>query len=53
MYDLKTKLCEITGLYDFTLQPAAGAHGEYTGLLIIKAYHEKRGDTKRTKNYSS
>ncbi|HID0879666.1 TPA: aminomethyl-transferring glycine dehydrogenase subunit GcvPB [Clostridium botulinum] len=49
MYDLKTKLCEITGLYDFTLQPAAGAHGEYTGLLIIKAYHEKRGDTKRTK----
>ncbi|WP_434302240.1 aminomethyl-transferring glycine dehydrogenase subunit GcvPB [Clostridium botulinum] len=49
MYDLKTRLCEITGLYDFTLQPAAGAHGEYTGLLIIKAYHEKRGDTKRTK----
>lgn len=49
MYDLKGKLCEITGLDDFTLQPAAGAHGEYTGLLIIKAYHEKRGDTKRTK----
>ncbi|WP_434293434.1 aminomethyl-transferring glycine dehydrogenase subunit GcvPB [Clostridium botulinum] len=49
MYDLKTKLCEITGLDDFTLQPAAGAHGEYTGLLVIKAYHEKRGDTKRTK----
>ncbi|ENK0556619.1 glycine dehydrogenase (aminomethyl-transferring) [Clostridium sporogenes] len=49
MYDLKTRLCEITGLDDFTLQPAAGAHGEYTGLLIIKAYHEKRGDTKRTK----
>ncbi|NFM44863.1 glycine dehydrogenase subunit 2 [Clostridium botulinum] len=49
MYDLKTRLCEITGLYDFTLQPAAGAHGEYTGLLVIKAYHEKRGDTKRTK----
>ncbi|EJP6473020.1 aminomethyl-transferring glycine dehydrogenase subunit GcvPB [Clostridium botulinum] len=49
MYDLKGKLCEITGLDDFTLQPAAGAHGEYTGLLIIKAYHKKRGDTKRTK----
>lgn len=49
MYDLKGKLCEITGLDDFTLQPAAGAHGEYTGLLIIKTYHEKRGDTKRTK----
>lgn len=49
MYDLKTRLCEITGLDDFTLQPAAGAHGEYTGLLVIKAYHKKRGDTKRTK----
>ncbi|APH17076.1 glycine cleavage system P-family protein [Clostridium sporogenes] len=49
MYDLKVRLCEITGLDDFTLQPAAGAHGEYTGLLVIKAYHEKRGDTKRTK----
>ncbi|MDU1320661.1 MAG: aminomethyl-transferring glycine dehydrogenase subunit GcvPB [Clostridium botulinum] len=49
MYDLEGKLCEITGLDDFTLQPAAGAHGEYTGLLVIKAYHEKRGDTKRTK----
>ncbi|WP_434303715.1 aminomethyl-transferring glycine dehydrogenase subunit GcvPB [Clostridium botulinum] len=49
MYDLKVKLCEITGLDDFTLQPAAGAHGEYTGLLVIKAHHEKRGDTKRTK----
>ena len=49
MYDLKVRLCEITGLDDFTLQPAAGAHGEYTGLLIIKAYHEKRGDKKRTK----
>ena len=49
MYDLKTRLCEITGLDDFTLQPAAGAHGEYTGLLVIKAYNKKRGDTKRTK----
>lgn len=49
MHDLKVKLCEVTGMDDLTLQPAAGAHGEYTGLLVIKAYHEKRGDTKRTK----
>ena len=32
-----------------TLQPAAGAHGEFTGLLLIKAYHESRNDEKRTK----
>ena len=33
----------------FTLQPAAGAHGEFTGVLLIKAYHTDRGDTARTK----
>ena len=32
-----------------TFQPAAGAHGEFTGLMLIKAYHENRGDEKRTK----
>ena len=32
-----------------TFQPAAGAHGEFTGLLLIRAYHESRGDVKRTK----
>ena len=32
-----------------TFQPAAGAHGEFTGLLLIKAYHHDRGDHKRTK----
>lgn len=42
-------LCEITGMDGMTLQPAAGAHGEFTGLLLIKAYHKSRGDTKRTK----
>lgn len=42
-------LCEITGMDDMTLQPAAGAHGEFTGLLLIKAYHKARGDEKRTK----
>ena len=42
-------LCEITGMDRMTFQPAAGAHGEFTGLLLIKAYHESRGDRKRTK----
>ncbi|WP_313186011.1 aminomethyl-transferring glycine dehydrogenase subunit GcvPB [Lacrimispora sp.] len=42
-------LCEITGMNRMTFQPAAGAHGEFTGLLLIKAYHESRGDIKRTK----
>ncbi|WP_032120583.1 aminomethyl-transferring glycine dehydrogenase subunit GcvPB [Clostridium amazonitimonense] len=49
MYNLSEDLCEITGLDAFTLQPAAGAHGELTGLMIIKAYHQHRGDAKRTK----
>ncbi len=49
MYELQEMLAEIAGLETMTLQPAAGAHGEFTGLLIIKAYHEKRGDLKRTK----
>ena len=42
-------LCEITGMDAMTLQPAAGAHGEFTGLLLIKAYHHDRGDLNRTK----
>lgn len=42
-------LCEITGMDAMTLQPAAGAHGEFTGLLLIKAYHDSRNDKKRTK----
>lgn len=41
-------LCEITGMDAVTLQPAAGAHGEFLGLLLIKAYHHSRGDTGRT-----
>jgi len=47
MYELKKLLCEITGMDDMTLQPAAGAHGELTGMLIVKAYFEDVGDTKR------
>lgn len=44
MLDLDRALCEITGMDKFTLQPSAGAHGEYTGLMIIKAYHDMRQD---------
>jgi len=47
IYELEKFLCEIFGMDAFTLQPAAGAHGELTGLLIIKAYHLSRGDSKR------
>ena len=46
---LEKLLCEITGMDAVTLQPAAGAHGEFTGLLLIKAYHRERGDAARTK----
>ncbi|WP_245399880.1 MULTISPECIES: aminomethyl-transferring glycine dehydrogenase subunit GcvPB [Bacillaceae] len=49
MYDLKEHLMEITGMDEVTLQPAAGAHGEWTGLMMIRAYHEANGDTSRTK----
>lgn len=42
-------LGEITGMDAVTVQPASGAHGEFTGMLLIKAYHESRGDTARTK----
>lgn len=49
MYDLSEMLSEITGMEKVTLQPAAGAHGELAGLMIMKAYHENRGDNKRTK----
>lgn len=49
LYTAKNLLCEITGMDDMTFEPAAGAHGEFTGLLLIKAYHDHRGDTKRTK----
>lgn len=49
MYGLDNMLSEITGMERVSLQPAAGAHGELTGLMIIKAYHESRGDNKRKK----
>lgn len=46
MYNLQELLKEITGLDGVTLQPAAGAHGEYTGIRIIYAYHKKNGKPK-------
>ncbi|KKH57486.1 hypothetical protein DU75_11765, partial [Methanosarcina mazei] len=46
---LDKQLSEISGMARSTIQPAAGAHGELTGLMIIKAYHDSRGDKKRTK----
>ncbi|MCM3665475.1 aminomethyl-transferring glycine dehydrogenase subunit GcvPB [Mesobacillus subterraneus] len=49
LYDLQEHLIEITGMDEVTLQPAAGAHGEWTGLMMIRAYHEANGDDKRTK----
>ena len=48
IYQLQEYLCEITGMHAFTTQPAAGAHGESTGIMIMKAWFEKRGE-KRTK----
>ncbi|MGE5330071.1 MAG: aminomethyl-transferring glycine dehydrogenase subunit GcvPB [Deltaproteobacteria bacterium] len=49
MYNMDKILCEITGMDRVSLQPAAGAHGELTGIMIIKAYHESQGDKKRDK----
>jgi glycine dehydrogenase subunit 2 len=49
MYQLQEWLKEISGFSAVTLQPAAGAHGELTGVLIMRAYHAARGDTKRTR----
>jgi glycine dehydrogenase subunit 2 len=49
MYDLQEHLIEITGMDEVTLQSAAGAHGEWTGLMMIRAFHEANGDFNRTK----
>ena len=48
-YNMQRALSAITGLEDFTLNPFAGAHGELTGLMVIRSWHESRGDTKRVK----
>lgn len=48
LYTLQNDLAALTGMDQVTLQPAAGAHGEWTGLMMIRAYHESRGEV-RTK----
>ncbi len=48
LYNLQELLKEVTGLSAFTLQPAAGAHGELTGILTAKAYFQARGEHQRT-----
>lgn len=48
LFTLQNDLAALTGMDQVTLQPAAGAHGEWTGLMLIRAYHESRGE-KRTK----
>ncbi len=48
-YNLQRALANIAGLAEFTLNPYAGAHGELTGLMVMRQYHILRGDTKRTK----
>jgi glycine dehydrogenase subunit 2 len=48
LFELEGLLAEISGMDAVTLQPAAGAHGELTGILMIRAYHRSRGDTART-----
>jgi glycine dehydrogenase subunit 2 len=49
LYDLQISLREITGMYEVSLQPAAGAQGEWTALMMIRAFHEANGDFDRTK----
>ncbi len=48
-YELEQFLIGMTGMDRFTLQPAAGAHGELTGMMLVHAYHESRGETTRRK----
>lgn len=48
-WELQSALSEIGGMSEFTLNPFAGAHGELTGLMVIHAYHDSRGDEKRRK----
>ena len=48
-YNLQKALANISGLYEFTLNPYAGAHGELTGLMVMRSYHMANGDIKRTK----
>ncbi|MBQ7749716.1 MAG: aminomethyl-transferring glycine dehydrogenase subunit GcvPB [Bacteroidales bacterium] len=48
-WNMERTLSEITGMSAFTFNPCAGAHGELTGLMIMRRYHELRGDSARVK----
>ncbi len=48
LWELERWLCEISGMAAATLQPAAGAHGELAGILMVRAYHRSRGDEERS-----
>jgi len=47
LYNLEKMFCEITGMNKFSFIPAAGAHGEFLGCLIMKAYHKEHGEERR------
>jgi glycine dehydrogenase subunit 2 len=47
LYNLQEELAEITGMDAVTVQPAAGAQGEWTGLMMVKAYHEQKGEDRK------
>ncbi len=49
IYELEQSLKEITGMDRFTMQPAAGAHGELTGIMLVRAYHKAKGELGRYK----
>lgn len=46
MYDTEQLLCELTGMYAYTMHPMAGAHGELTGVMLMAAYHKDKGNKK-------
>lgn len=47
MYELQEMLCDVTGMAGFSLAPMAGAQGEFSGVAMIRAFHDKNGDTER------
>jgi len=47
MYELQEMLCDVTGMAGFSLTPMAGAQGEFAGVAMIRAYHDKNGDSER------
>ncbi len=48
LYELSVLLSDLTGMHSFSIAPAAGSHGELTGVMVIKKYFEKRGELRKT-----